>query len=217
MMGRIGKYSFLNLERLPVTMVQIQDGVLQEVVNNYYDHYSKQGPLYIMVNKKDQADKYQFHFESNQYMDKEDRNVNLPTFLNERPELKEFFKEMFKTFLDKDKKQGKRVQVRYPGDAVSKYIGIYGFEEFMNSLPQDMERFDFESGGGYRGDDEKLPTRPLPEKFTTFSNLKILHIEGLLNEIPDTISNLKNLKFLSLAKKSRYNFITRLISGPRNT
>ena len=132
-------------------------------------------------------------------MDKEDRQVNLPTFLNERPELKEFFKEMFKRFLNKDQKQGKRVQVRYPSDSVSKYIGIYGFDEFMESLPQDMERFDFEHGGGY-GNQEKLPSRPLPEKFTTFPNLKILHIEGLLNEIPESIGNLKNLKFLSLAK-----------------
>ena len=43
-----------------------------------------------------------------------------------------------------------------------------GSMNLWKSLPQDMERFDFESGGGYRGDDEKLPTRPLPEKFTTF-------------------------------------------------
>ena len=167
--------------------------------SNYYDHYSKQGPLYIMISKKDPSDKYQFHFESNQYMDKDDRSVNLPTFLNERPELKEFFKEMFKRFLSKDQKQGKRVQVRYPSDSVSKYIGIYGFDEFMESLPQDLERFDFEHGGGY-GNQEKLPARALPEKFTTFPNLKILHIEGLLNEIPESIGNLKKLKFLSLAK-----------------
>ncbi len=82
--------------------------------SNYYDHYSKQGPLYIMLNKKDPTDKYQFHFESNQYMDKEDRQVNLPTFLNERPELKEFFKEMFKNFWREKQ-----------GDQLS---GIYDFE-----------------------------------------------------------------------------------------
>tara|TARA_Y100000310_G_scaffold303153_1_gene341214 strand:+ start:1018 stop:2289 length:1272 start_codon:yes stop_codon:yes gene_type:complete len=167
--------------------------------NNYYDHYSKQGPLYIITNKKDHTDKYQFHFESNQFMDKEDRNVSLSPFLNDRPELKEFFKEMFKRFLDKDQQHGKRVQVRYPNDNVSKYIGIYGFDEFMESLPQDMVRFDFESGGGY-GNQDKLASRPLPEKFTTFPDLQILHIEGLVNEIPESIGNLKKLKFLSLAK-----------------
>ena len=167
--------------------------------NNYFDHYSKDGPLYIITNKKDPTDKYQFHFESNQFMDKEDRSVTLSTFLNDRPDLKEFFKEMFKRFLDKDQKHGKRVQVRYPSDNVSKYIGIYGFDEFMHSLPQDMIRFDFESGGGY-GNQDKLSARPLPEKFTTFQDLQILHIEGLVSEIPESISNLKKLKFLSLAK-----------------
>ena len=167
--------------------------------NNYFEHYSKDGPLYIITNKKDHTDKYQFHFESNQFMDKEDRSITLSTFLNERPDLKEFFKEMFKRFLDKDQQHGKRVQVRYPNDNVSKYIGIYGFDEFMDSLPQDMIRFDFESGGGY-GNQDKLAARPLPEKFTTFQDLQILHIEGLVNEIPESISNLKKLKFLSLAK-----------------
>jgi hypothetical protein len=167
--------------------------------NNYYNHYSKQGPLYIIMNKKDPTDKYQFHFESNQFMDKEDRSVSLSPFLNDRPELKEFFKEMFKRFLDKDQQHGKRVQVRYPSDNVSKYIGIYGFDEFMESLPNDMMRFDFESGGGY-GNQDKLASRPLPEKFTTFPNLTILHIEGLISEIPESIGNLKKLKFLSLAK-----------------
>jgi len=167
--------------------------------NNYYDHYSKQGPLYIITNKKDPTDKYQFHFESNQFMDKEDRSVSLSPFLNDRPELKEFFKEMFKRFLNKDQQHGKRVQVKYPNDNVSKYIGIYGFDEFMESLPQDMVRFDFEAGGGY-GNQDKLASRPLPEKFTTFSDLQILHIEGLVSEIPESIGNLKKLKFLSLAK-----------------
>ena len=167
--------------------------------SNYYDHYSKQGPLYIITNKKDPTDKYQFHFESNQFMDKEDRSVSLSPFLNDRPELKEFFKEMFKRYLNKDQDRGKRVQVKYPNDNVSKYIGIYGFDEFMDSLPQDMTRFDFESGGGY-GNQDKLASRPLPEKFTTFPDLQILHIEGLVNEIPESISNLKKLKFLSLAK-----------------
>ena len=62
-----------------------------------------------------------------------------------------------------------------------------------------MVRFDFESGGGYGGE-QKLASRPLPEKFTTFQDLQILHIEGLINEIPESIGNLKKLKFLSLAK-----------------
>ena len=42
----------------------------------YYNYYSKQGPLYINVRKSDGA-KFQFHFESNQFMDANDEPVGL--------------------------------------------------------------------------------------------------------------------------------------------
>lgn len=42
----------------------------------YYNCYSKQGPLYINIRKSDGA-KFQFHFESNQLMDANDKPVRL--------------------------------------------------------------------------------------------------------------------------------------------
>lgn len=42
----------------------------------YYDHYSRQGPLYINIRKSDGA-KFQFYFESNQFMDADDLPVSL--------------------------------------------------------------------------------------------------------------------------------------------
>ena len=42
----------------------------------YYNYYSKQGPLYINIRKSDGA-KFQFHFESNQFMDANDKSVIL--------------------------------------------------------------------------------------------------------------------------------------------
>ena len=42
----------------------------------YYNMYSKQGPLYINVRKSDGA-KYQFHFETDQFMDANDEPVRL--------------------------------------------------------------------------------------------------------------------------------------------
>jgi len=44
---------------------------------NMFDHYNKEGPLYIIMGKKD-GRKYQFHKESGQYMDEQDEEV-LPT------------------------------------------------------------------------------------------------------------------------------------------
>ena len=42
----------------------------------YYNCYSKQGPLYINIRKFDNA-KFQFHFESDQFMDADDKSVRL--------------------------------------------------------------------------------------------------------------------------------------------
>jgi Leucine-rich repeat (LRR) protein len=53
--------------------------------------------------------------------------------------------------------------------------------------------------GGYGSSDEiKVPTFNLGDKLKRFKNLKILHIEGLLNELPDEIGELRNLEFISV-------------------
>ena len=44
--------------------------------DNYYNMYSKHGPLYINVRKSDGA-KFQFHFESDQFMDADDEPIQL--------------------------------------------------------------------------------------------------------------------------------------------
>ena len=42
----------------------------------YYNYYSKDGPLYINIRKSDGA-KFQFHFESDQFMDSDDKPIRL--------------------------------------------------------------------------------------------------------------------------------------------
>jgi hypothetical protein len=49
--------------------------------NNMFSHYSSQGPLYVIVNKKDNT-KYQLHFESNQLMDERDRPIPATHFFD---------------------------------------------------------------------------------------------------------------------------------------
>eukprot|EP00697_Spironema_sp_BW2_P013617 gnl/Spiro4/3789_TR1867_c0_g1_i1.p1 gnl/Spiro4/3789_TR1867_c0_g1~~gnl/Spiro4/3789_TR1867_c0_g1_i1.p1 ORF type:complete len:373 (-),score=56.50 gnl/Spiro4/3789_TR1867_c0_g1_i1:334-1452(-) len=55
--------------------------------HNYFDHYNKQGPLYI-VNTPDKQ-KYQFHNESGQFMDPQDRQINLRGLIHQNPGLRE--------------------------------------------------------------------------------------------------------------------------------
>lgn len=54
---------------------------------NYFDRYNRQGPLYIIIDKKNNR-KYQFHFQSNQFMDENDHPLDESSFLNEHLEIK---------------------------------------------------------------------------------------------------------------------------------
>ena len=58
----------------------------------YYDKYTSSGPLYIIINKNDPKEKYQFHFPTKQYMNRFDRGIDKDGFLDNNPGLKEFFK-----------------------------------------------------------------------------------------------------------------------------
>lgn len=64
--------------------------------DEWYKYYSKQGPLFININKQN-GEKYQFHFESEQFMDKDDISIDYPILdnINASENLKEFYKSYF--------------------------------------------------------------------------------------------------------------------------
>ena len=49
----------------------------------YFHYYNNQGPLFILINHDYDDEKYQFHFESGQYVDINDREIDLEQFFNE--------------------------------------------------------------------------------------------------------------------------------------
>lgn len=55
---------------------------------NYFNQYNKQGPLYIIIDKK-QNEKFQFHFQSKQFMNSDDSQIDVKEFLKEHEELKD--------------------------------------------------------------------------------------------------------------------------------
>jgi len=172
---------------------------------DYFERYIKQGPLYVVIPNKPTsfrddgvdvgeksglpAKRYQFHFPSNQFMDPDDRQIDLVAFLNSNPELKEIFKPEFTIETAKNN----IISIDYPSSSASKAIAIYGFDEFFESLPDTIEQFDFTNKKG--GDDISIE---LPETITRFKNLNALHLEGILKSLPNSIGELKNLNFLSL-------------------
>ena len=170
--------------------------------SNYYDHYAKQGPLYMMMYKEDAGKSpsenrsHQFHFESNSFYNAEDRGIDLGPFFATYPELKPFFKDKFSSYLKKD--FGKQVQLRYPNDTMSKYIAIYGFDEFFEALPDSLERLDIEISNSRNRTDDNTPAFRLPDDIVRFKQLEMLHIEGMLSELPDELGQLENLQFISI-------------------
>jgi hypothetical protein len=63
--------------------------------SNYFNHYSRQGPLYILIptHAKYEGEKYQLHFPSEQFMDEQDESVSLEYIINDRFHVLDFFKQ----------------------------------------------------------------------------------------------------------------------------
>jgi len=180
----------------------------------WFNNYIKDGPLYVVIpneaksfRKDDKtvgdisglpALRYQFHFPSNQYMDPDDRQINLIDFLTKNPELKEVFKPEFMKGLTGT--EGTSVSVEYPRDSASKFIALYGFDEFFDNLPDNLERLDFvKSNSRYSGDNDNNDLSvELPKSIGRFKNLNALHLEGIVSKLPKEIGELNDLVFLSL-------------------
>ena len=197
----------------------------------WFNNYIKDGPLYVVIpnkptsfrNEKEVGDvsglpalRYQFHFPSNQYMDPNDHQIDLVKFLGENPELKEVFKPEFMKGLTGT--EGTSVSVEYPRDSASKFIALYGFDEFFESLPDNLERLDFvKSTNRYRNDpDTSDMSVELPKSVGRFKNLNALHLEGILNKLPKEIGELKDLVFLSIPNNPNLDKLPEEVANLKN-
>ncbi len=188
----------------------------------YYENtYIPKGPLYVILDKTDTEvakprgsgvenhkqtglpkNRYQFHFETNSFMDIDDRSVDIVEMLSgPMSELKDYFKEKFMTENDK---MTNHVSLKYPqGDALGKFVALYGFEEFFNTLPDNLEHLDItiKTGGGYgsvKADSSILKGFEVPSSIGRFKQLKVLHISGILKELPVEVCQCKSLDFVSI-------------------
>jgi len=198
----------------------------------WFNNYIKDGPLYVVIPNeptsfRDAAKtvgdvsglpalRYQFHFPSNQYMDPNDRQIDLVKFLSENPELKEVFKPEFMKGLTGT--EGTSVSVEYPKDSASKFIALYGFDEFFENLPDNLERLDFvKSSNRYRNDpDTSDMAVELPKSVGRFKKLNALHLEGILNKLPKEIGELKELVFLSIPNNPNLDKLPEEVANLKN-
>ena len=167
----------------------------------YFNGYIKDGPLYVIFPNDDKGkvgkktglpeERYQFHFPSNQYMDRHDRQINLVEYLNgPMSDLKEFFKPEFAKGLVN--KGGNKVEINYPDSSAGKFVALYGFDELFESLPVNIEHLLINNKSK---EDIALD---VPESLGRFTSLEALLLQNIVKSLPESIGNLTKLNFLAL-------------------
>lgn len=112
----------------------------------YYNSYTRQGPLYIIINKHNNDEKYQFHFESQSFMDAEDRPIELGDFLSDDrfTSVAEFFRSDFDKMLDLDESGHVTVRLDFEDFADAASSRDMGDRFIMSCLEGDiLDYFDY--------------------------------------------------------------------------
>ena len=186
---------------------------------SWFDRYIKLGPLYVVFNPNDTdvstetglpKNRYQFHFPSNQFMDKDDRQQDLVKLLNgPMSELKDFFKHEFAKGLTVG--GDKLVIDSFSQGAIGKFISLYGTDDLFSSLPETLEELKIQNKDKYN----KIVVK-IPESISRLKNLYMVFLDNCVDSIPDSICSLKKLTFLTLTNNSGLKNIPDCISNLPN-
>ena len=185
---------------------------------SWFDRYIKDGPLYVVFDPNDTdvspttglpKIRYQFHFPSNQFMDKDDRQQDLVGLLNgPMNELKNFFKPEFAKGLTGT--SGKEFKVDgLSSGAVGKFISLYGLDDLIGSLPDTLESFSIQNR------DSKDAVRiELPQEIGKFQNLVHIITDNVsFKSIPESVCDLPRLKFLAVMKNPELTTVPECIAN----
>ena len=184
----------------------------------YFDRYIKDGPLYVVYKSGDTdvspetglpKERYQFHFPSNQFMDKDDRSIDLVKYLNgPMSELKDFFKPEFAKGLTVG---GEKLVIdSFSHGAVGKFIGLYGLDDLIDNLPSTLKEFQIQNR------DKNDVTINIPESIGRFKDLNMVLFDNCVEHIPDSMCTLPKLRFLALINNQKLTKIPECIADLPN-
>jgi hypothetical protein len=171
-----------------------------------FKRYISTGPLFVIIPNNPRSfgsfrqevgrvsglsgERYQFHFPDQQFMDANDKPIDLYSFFKENPELKQYFKPEFAKGLTAG--SGKDLKIDgFGSGSVGKFVGLYGLEELFNSLPDTLEQIKIKN----RDNDVIIN---IPSSITRFQNLKHLVLVNCVDSIPDYICQLNKLNILGV-------------------
>ena len=185
---------------------------------SWFERYIKDGPLYVVFDPNDTdvspttglpKIRYQFHFPSNQFMDKDDRQQDLVQLLNgPMNELKDFFKPEFAKGLTGT--SGKEFKVDgLSSGAVGKFISLYGLDDLIGSLPDTLESFSIQNR-----DSKDSVKIELPQEIGKFQNLVHIITDNVsFKSIPESVCDLPRLKFLAVMKNPELTTVPECIAN----
>ena len=170
---------------------------------SYFNNYIKDGPLYVVFPNEDGGEvgkktglpkeRYQFHFPSSQFMNRDDRQINLVEYLNgPMSELKELFKPEFARGLVS--KGGNKVEISYPDSSAGKFVALYGFEELFESLPDTIDHLMITNK---TNEDVAFD---VPASISRFKSLKAVMFQKCIKSLPDSIGECENINYVAVNK-----------------
>jgi hypothetical protein len=186
---------------------------------SWFDRYIKDGPLYVIFNPNDSdiapttglpKNRYQFHFPSNQFMDKDDRQQDLVQLLNgPMSELKGFFKPEFAKGLTVG---GEKLVIdSFSHGAIGKFIALYGLDDLIGNLPDTLQEFQIQNRDG-----KNNVTITIPEEIGRFKDLHMILLDNVISSIPESICTLPKLRFLALINNQKLTEIPECVSDLPN-
>jgi hypothetical protein len=184
--------------------------------DQWFNRYIKDGPLYVLFNPNDTdvsattglpKNRYQFHFPSNQFMDKDDRQQDLVQLLTgPMKELKDFFKPEFAKGLTVG---GEKLVIdSFTHGAVGKFIALYGLDDLIGNLPPTLKEFQIQNK-----DSKNNIVINIPEEIGRFKDLNMIMLDNCVASIPDSVCQLQKLKFLALINNKELKSIPECVSN----
>jgi Leucine-rich repeat (LRR) protein len=173
--------------------------------DQWFNRYIKDGSLYVVYKQNDTdvspetglpKERYQFHFQSNQFMDKDDRQQDLVKLLNgPMSELKDFFKPEFAKGLTVN---GEKLVIdSFSTGVIGKFIGLYGLEDLIGSLPDTLKEFQIQNK------DKNNVTIQIPNEIGRFKDLTMILFDNCIENVPESICDLPKLRFLALLNNEK--------------
>ena len=184
--------------------------------DQWFNRYIKDGPLYVIYNPQDTdvasttglpKNRYQFHFPSNQFMDKDDRQQDLVQLLTgPMSDLKDFFKPEFAKGLTVG---GEKLVIdSFTHGAVGKFIALYGLDDLIGNLPASLKEFQIQNK-----DSKNNIVINIPEEIGRFKDLNMIMLDNCVASIPDSVCQLQKLKFLALINNKELKSIPECVSN----